>query len=407
MSTTEPDYSAKVTRQYDKNNKDVKQNITDIEGNPIVNDEKFDEVLSEAFKLYEGEIFTGPPPIDIQYMSKDAFLDYTEANGSYKKFKSSTSKMLDNQYTKRVKLSDNSEENFLNAGLALVANRAMDCSRMFSYPRTYLINLNLAINPDTEIEANPRPNIRDYQRLIFVKTEWDDDSNSHYNQIVIIDLAPYSTEVPNLKKLAIPCNVYQFDLLSVHYYYTYPTLLGITNYTSPQYKYVNPTGIDTKDFLKFYFSKESDDNFVLELQKQMHFKMTDFLTTYEKAYVKSITDPLATKIQPYIHPLQELHLATLYIVDYYSRNRESPAYQFRKINETSKTHNVLLYICNNMEKIKTVYNAAIHLGFLVTQLPVDEQQHLMFVMNTRLDVEKFKAIDGMINKTQQPTLQKK
>ena len=60
-----------------------------------------------------------------------------------------------------------------------------------------------------------------------------------------------------------------------------------------------------------------------------------------------------------------------------------------------------------MEKIKTVYDAAIHLGFLVTQLPVDEQQHLMFVMNTRLDVEKFKAIDDMINKTQQSILAKK
>lgn len=391
MSATEPDYSAKVTRQYNKENKDVKQNITEINGTTIVNDEKFDEVLSEAFKLYEGEIFTGPP-IDIQYMSKDAFLDYTEANGSYKKFKSSTSKMLDNQYTKRVKLSDKSDQNFLNAGIALVANRAMDCSRMFSYPRTYLINLNLAINPDIEIEVNPRPNIRDYQRLILVKTEWDTDSQSHYNQIVIIDLAPYSIKGSDLKKIAIPCNVYQFDFLSLNYYYTYPTtFLGVQNIANAQYKYVDPSKIITTDFLKSYFSEESDNGFELKIIKNQTFKLTDILSNSSLA-------ALPTSNQVYIHPLQELHLATLYIVDYYSRNRESPAYQFRAID---KTHNVLLYICNNMQKIKTVYDAAIHLGFLITQLPVDEQQNLMFVMNTRLDVEKFKAIDQMIIKQEE------
>jgi hypothetical protein len=384
MSTKEPEYSANVTRKYDKDkdNKYIKQNILDYD-NKKIEDTDFDKVLSEAYKLYEGEIFTGSP-IDVNYMSKDAFIVNGSRNGSYQKIENSKKTGLFENDTGRKEKEDQYGKNLLQAGMALIANRAMDCSRMFSYPRTYLINLNKKPLDDL------KPNIRDYQRIILVDSSWNSSSNSNQNTVAIIDIAPYSIKSSNEgeKKQAIPYNLYIFDLVSVDKYYNNiskkPEVVSTKN---DLYK-----GLYVDNLLKNNFNKESNENFVLELLKQTRFKITDLLTTYDKVY----SGLFGTTLNPFIHPIRELHLATLYIVDYYSRNRESPAYQW-----VGKTHNVLIYICNNMEKIKTVYDAAIYLGFLVTQLPVDEQQHLMFVMNTRLDGEKFKTISEMIEKATQ------
>ncbi len=356
-----------------------------------------DEIFEKAFNLYENEKFEGNL-LPVKYMAKDgAFANINDDTNGYQTHNnrnleilidSQTRTSIENTVKERSKMKD-----FLISGLALIANRAMDCERMFSYPKTYLI---LGTTP-----ALSKPNIRDYQRIIVVRSYLHAESNSYQNVVTVIILAPYSTKNETPNKMSIPCEIYHFHLFATDRYYT-----GSTPLT---YKYYQITqalaGESLLSEIQTYFDNDSIENYILEAKQSLSFKLTDVLFSKDYKVAKLVNLEIEFGLGTiYQNSVNDLNFATLYIVDYYSRNRESPRHLW---SSSQKSHDLLRYICNNLNKIKTVYTAAMYLGYLVHEVPVDDNQLDLWVMNLRLTKDKMKTISEMIVKQEREENEKK
>lgn len=342
-------------------------------------DDKFDPVYTEAEKLYKGEEFKGELP-EVMYQLKDAYITKGPVKGYLKEPKNDDdSTLVDNFNRLGLKKGQNdkpNEENDTNnlinivkKGLALIANRNMHASRFFSYPKTYLIyNDNKVIDQEK--------NLLDYQRIIILthgkmKGKYEKDQTEFGNKVdyvivSVVNISPYATNT-------------QIDYSVTHFH------IGAVVTTSEPGAFFRNYDVDhvvpkieiTKIFKHFNLGNATLNELTKFSKKYL---LKNFLTSYENT--KSTT--------LYLKPINELYFAALYLVDYYSRNLESPSSQ-----QEGQAHKTLTYICNNIDQIKTVWKAAMHLGILVAHAPVNPRQHKLPVPSDVFDAKKVELIDGL------------
>jgi hypothetical protein len=317
-------------------------------------DTNFDPVHSECAKMYKNDVFEGNLPA-VKYMSKDAYINQDAPLKGYLIQKEENPACLadDINTTNDIVF----QKDLLEKGLALIANRTMLVSRFYSYPKTYIVG-------NAPEQSQRMVNILDYQRAIFLTFDWNTSSGMISAVVSIVDFAPfiYSNE--------LNYSVFTF----------YISAAEKSGYILVGYPYI-PIAFDPDKITK-YFALPKDATLNNRSSKNYH--LTDFLTTYQQT----------GKDKNYIHPKNELYFAALYLVDYYSRNIESPAFL-----EKNGSHGALVYICRNIEKIKTVWKAAMHLGILATHPAVNEFQHGLPVPSDALDEQKVQSIDALFQKS--------
>jgi hypothetical protein len=248
-------------------------------------------------------------------------------------------------------------KNVLKTGLALIANRNMFSSRNFSYPKTFLIYEGSGCKNITY------QNLLNYQRVIILSNGWQNNT-FHYTIVSVIDISPF---VFQDKK--IQCKVYHFHLFGFQ-------------------RQSEDVTVDTSNLLKNYFELT---DMTLDIPEEKNYLLKNFLDYHDFNFLAK------TFVSPYYNkPINELYFAALYLVDYYSRNLESPSYL-----EHGTTHDALVYICKNIDKIKTVWNASMHLGILVVLAPVNTWQHMLPVPSDVLDKNRVLLIDKLFSQKQQ------
>jgi hypothetical protein len=355
-----------VTRKYPDSNGKITFHLSNYKGNKgelSRNDETFDPVYSAAFKLDKDEEFIGDLP-EVKYMTKDACIGNNEET-VYGISSSREEKIIKDEFDSTKEDSD-TVYNIISKGLALIANRNMFASRLNSYPKTYLVKENTS--------CSKKPNVRDYQRFIHLKYGYQEKSKIHYVTVSVFDF------LPQLSSEILTYSVFHFNIIATHTRYN-----ATINYLASNFMFADEI-IKEDDLLKKYFQLSNEIK--ISRSSMDKYNLHDFLTTLDKTYTSSFK--VKTAITNYIHPTNELYFAALYLVDYYSRNIESPSYLKNGTN-----HDILVYICNNIDKIKTVWKAAMHLGILPTHKPVNSSQCELNIPSDVLDNEKIKILDKL------------
>lgn len=232
----------------------------------------------------------------------------------------------------------------------------MHASRFFSYPKSYVVFLEL---------TGRKEKLQDYQRMIRITQA---GGNIKGLIVSIFDFSPFIEEREGTKYISYSAyNFYISPKDSVKTSSTFGFNKTFENFSNQIYD----NAIVFEGFISRYLSLPQNAKFTIN--KQKHYHLTNLLNPSKQ-----------------LEETDQLCFAALYLVDYYSRNLESPAYL-----EKDGSHDALVYICRNADKIKTVWNAAMHLGTLVTHAPVNSYQHQLPVPSDVFDEEKVKMINKL------------